>query len=154
RNTTNDLVGAAFNSISISATNYTLAGARISLGDPAALSGNSLIANAGASGTIISLGIQLSGASGSQQFFTINSGADVTLSGTLSGGSGVVLTKDGTGTLVLTAANSAFTGAIKLNDNGGIVRITNAQALGDTTAGTTVGQNAQLQVQFVSGPIL
>src|SRR5262245_14106554 len=47
RNTTNDLVGAAFNSISISATNYTLAGARISLGDPAALSGNSLIANAG-----------------------------------------------------------------------------------------------------------
>src|SRR5262249_20072246 len=95
---------------------------------------------------------QLGGPSGTDQFFTVNTGGNLTIKGQLSGTTGSSLTKEGFGTLVLANDNSAFTGKVKLDNNAGIVTITDVNALG-TGSFTTVGTNAQLQVQNVAGPI-
>src|SRR5204863_536033 len=59
----------------------------------------------------------------------------------------------GAGTLILASDNSAFIGPITLDQNAGIVTITNVNALGSITAGTTVGTNSTLQLQNVTGNI-
>src|SRR4029077_6927921 len=97
-------------SITISGSGYTLSGDRIILGGP--FGGTSIIVNAGAVGNTIAFDIQMGGAAGNIQFFTVNSGADLTLTGRLSGTTGVELAKEGSGTLIFQGDNSAFTGPI------------------------------------------
>src|SRR5439155_17079078 len=149
--TRNDFASGVFNSITISASNYSLSGNRLTLGDPSVSSGSNVIVNSNATGEIISLNVKMGGASGNRQFFTVNAGSDLTMSGKLSGSSGVQLTKDGVGTLVLSNDNTAFTGPIVIS--AGVLKITNAKALGDTSNDTTVQTNAQLQVSDVGGTI-
>src|SRR5262249_17651857 len=149
--TRNDFASGVFNSITISASNYSLSGNQLTLGDPSVSSGSNIIVNSNATGETISLNIKMGGAAGNLQFFTVNAGADLTMSGKLSGTSGVQLTKNGTGILILSNDNSGFTGPIVIS--AGILEITNAKALGDTSHDTTVQTNAQLQVSDVSSAI-
>jgi autotransporter-associated beta strand protein len=148
--TNNDIGGGFFNSITISAGGYTLAGKQITLGG--ASGGNSFIVNSSCPNNKVSLDIQLGGGAGQRQFFTINFASDLTLAGHLKGTTGVNLTKEGTGLLVFQNDNSTFTGPITVDQ--GILQITNANALGTTSAGATVHTNAQLQVNGVTGTIL
>jgi autotransporter-associated beta strand protein len=142
-----------FNSITIAGSNYTLSGKQIALGSSSASGSGSLIVNQGAANETISLDMKLGGAGGGQQFFTINNGADLTISGKLSGSTGVELTKEGAGKLTLGNDNSGFTGPITVDDNSGILIITNNKALGDSSSGTTIGTNSQLQINNVTGSI-
>src|SRR5205809_2222827 len=146
-----------FNSITISASGYTLDSpttkpniADISLGTSSASGSTGFVTvGVGSLGNNIALNMQLANATSTDQFFTVNSGASLTVSGQLSTATsvqlGAQLTKEGFGILVLTADNSAFKGPIKLDTNAGIVQITDSHALGDTAHSTTVGTNAQLQ---------
>ena len=68
------------------------------------------------------------------------------MSNTVSGVGGI--DKTGAGTLILTAANT-YTGATTVN--AGTLAITNAGALGSSTAGTTVNTGATLDLQNVTG---
>ncbi|HXG08193.1 MAG TPA: Ig-like domain repeat protein [Gemmataceae bacterium] len=147
---TNDFApNTVFNSISFDGSGYTLSGNPITLGGPVAGTGF-IIANQGASNNVIAFGIQMGGAAGNRQFFTVGTlGANLTISGALSGTTGVELSKDGPGTLILTANNSAFTGPISVA--GGSLKITHALALGNTAAATTVLANAQLQIENIAG---
>ena len=148
----NDFVGQTFNSLSFSGTGYSIVGNQFTLGTSAFNSG-SLIVNAGASTNSLGLDIQLGGAAGNRQFFTVGSaGAVLNVNGKLLGSTGVELAKDGVGTLVLAADNSAYTGQITVSQ--GILRVTNAKALGDALTGTTIAANAQIQVSSVAGTIL
>ena len=70
-----------------------------------------------------------------------NSGSAVTLTGVLSGSG--TLAKTGTGTILLTAANS-FTGATTISN--GVLQIGNAAALGTTGAGTTINAGGELEL--------
>ena len=153
RATINNLAGAQVNSITISASGYTLSQNAITLGSASAGSG-AVTVNAGAANNLIALNVQMGGAAGNQQIFTVDSGADLTVSGQLSGTTGVQLTKQGDGTLTLAGDNHNYTGPIAVATGGGILKITNASALGDTTGGTTIGTNSQLQVAPVSGSIM
>src|SRR5438093_936129 len=145
-------VPATFNSITISGNGYTLSGNQVGLGSSTTSgTGSSLIIGSGLTSTTISLDILLNGTRTNQQFFTVNLGATAMLSGQLSG-TGVQLTKGGEGTLNLTKDNSGFTGAITIS--AGVLGISNVNALGTTTAGTTVATNAQLQVSNITGNVL
>ncbi|HSY18732.1 MAG TPA: autotransporter-associated beta strand repeat-containing protein [Candidatus Acidoferrales bacterium] len=147
----NDLAaGTEFNSITISGNGYSLSGNAIVLGNAAG--SGSLTLNSGLTGNI-AFNIQLGAPGAGQQFFIVNSAANLTLSGQLSGTTGVELTKQGTGTLVLSGNNSAFTGPIFIPASSGMLTIANANALGGLSAGTIVGANSQLQVATVSGAI-
>jgi len=154
---TNDIDNLALNSIAISGTGFALGGVPITLGSGASGTGFINVNGAGITDAI-SFDITLGGAAGDKQFFTVNSNTTVlTISGKLSGTTGVELSKDGQGTLVLAGDNKDFTGAISITE--GAVNIRNANALGDALAPTTVvfdtntGKFGQLQVQNVSGPI-
>ena len=70
-----------------------------------------------------------------------NSGNSVTLTGLISGSG--ALTKTGTGTVLLTSANS-YTGATTISN--GILQISNASALGTTGAGTTIHAGGELEL--------
>jgi autotransporter-associated beta strand protein len=152
---TNDLTpGTEFNSISIAtpstaATGYQLSGSQVTLGNPAG--GGNLVVGTLSKGEAISFDIQMGGVATNRQSFNVGFAGDLTFSGHLSGNTGVNLSKDGTGLLVFTSDNSAFTGPITVD--AGVLEITNANALGDQSSGTTVEANAQLAVSNVSGPI-
>src|SRR5205823_10506273 len=135
-----------FNSITISASGYSMNLNPIVLG-VSSFSGATgyITVNTGALNNSIALNMQLGNAAGTDQFFTVNSGASLNITGQVSGTTGSELTKEGAGTLTLSGNNNGFTGPIKLDNNGGIVQITNANALGTAALGTTVGTNAQLQ---------
>jgi autotransporter-associated beta strand protein len=138
-----------FDSITIAGSGYSLSGGALTLTNTSSTS--SLILAAGAAGDVMSMDIQL-GLVGTPQFFTVNNGADLTLSGHLFGSSGSELDKDGAGLLALTRDDSGFEGNMAVVANGGILRITNANALGDPQGGltTSVGTNAQLQVSSIT----
>ncbi|WP_247871514.1 autotransporter-associated beta strand repeat-containing protein, partial [Azospirillum sp. TSH7] len=68
------------------------------------------------------------------------SGGNLTLSGAVSGSG--TLTKAAGGNLTLSADNSGFSGAFTIN--AGTVTVSNANALGSTTGGTTVADGAAL----------
>jgi autotransporter-associated beta strand protein len=148
--TVDDLVGngngdPTFNSITIAAS-YTLIGnSEITLANPSG--SGSVIVSAGAAGVVIKIPLNLA-ATSNGQFFTVNNGADLTVTGAVSGPSGSELAKDGAGILILTHDNSGFEGTVAVVPNGGILQIQNANALGDPSSSltTTVGTNGQLQV--------
>ena len=151
RATNNNLTNGVFDSISFGAGGYTLTGNAITLTGGGASA--AVVVNSGSAGNTIAMDTALGAAAGIVQTISVASGADLTLSGHLGGTTGSTLTKDGPGTLVFTNDNSGFTGAINLKDSGGALVITNAHALGDSVAPTTVGTNASLRVQNVTGPI-
>ena len=73
---------------------------------------------------------------------TINGAANTTANGTISGTGG--LTQSGTGTLTLSGPNS-YSGATIVSS--GVLNIRNSTGLGTTATGTTVSNNATLQLQ-------
>ena len=97
----------------------------------------------GSGATTTNAGIGLNGGTTA---FTVNPGATLTVSAELedmdSGASG--FSKSGTGTMVLSGANS-YTGATTVS--AGVLNIQNASALGTTAAGTTVASGAALEIQ-------
>jgi autotransporter-associated beta strand protein len=134
-----------FNSITI-ADSYTLSGnIPLTLANPSG--SGSVIVTAGSQGVLISIPVDLA-ATTSGQFFTVNNGADLTLTKALTGVAGSELDKDGAGLLVLNEDGSGFEGSVDIVPNGGILQVKTANALGDPAGGltTTVGTNAQLQV--------
>ncbi|MFN6054237.1 MAG: autotransporter-associated beta strand repeat-containing protein, partial [Planctomycetia bacterium] len=73
------------------------------------------------------------------------SGTQLTLDGIISGSFG--LTNSGTGSSVLTAANT-YTGTTTIS--GGTLAITNAAGLGTTGGGTTIANGASLDIRGVA----
>ncbi|MFO0936548.1 MAG: autotransporter-associated beta strand repeat-containing protein [Gemmataceae bacterium] len=147
---TNDLIGATFNSITMGGSNYNLTGNALTLGVLNSVAGSgSVNVGTGVTGGVLGMNIQLGDSAGSVQTFSVASGANLSVTGKLSGTGGAKFTKDGTGTLTLSADNSGFLGTIQIKDNSGVMVITNALALGSITAGTTVGTGSSLQISNV-----
>jgi autotransporter-associated beta strand protein len=137
-NTNNDIISLSVNSITISASNYTLSGAKLFL------NGNVTVGS-GASNERMNMDVGLTAASS----ITIANVADLTVTGHLSGSPTV--TKKGVGTLSLTNDNSSFSGAIDVQS--GRLIMSHVDALGTAAAATTVEANAQLQIRNVVTPI-
>lgn len=141
----NNINNLTVNSIQIAnLSNYTLTGNQITLGNPGAAGSGTILVASGLTGTDIGLPMQLSAASGSKQFITVGAAGVLTLSGALTGNTGSEITKEGTGTLILSNNNSGFNGPFNLDHDAGIVRIQHARALGSGLV--TVGNNSQLQI--------
>jgi len=153
RTANNDFIGATFNSITISDSNYTITGKAITLGQVSVSGSGNISVSAFSANDKINLNIVLGAAAGSKQFFTIGSGADLTINGQISGNTGSTLTKEQPGVLILTGNNAGFTGPIFIDNNSGALEITNPNALGDTLSGTTVGTNSSLEVSNVATTI-
>ncbi len=150
----NDLpANRVFNSISFADGGYTLTGNAITLGLPGTPGSGFLVVNAGAQNDTVAFNVLLGASGGIDQTFTVNAGADLTVSGKLSGTTGSTLTKDGPGTLTLTNDNSGFTGSIKLNNNSGALVVAHALALGTTSSPTIVGTGSSLRVAAGTGTI-
>lgn len=150
---TNDIVNGQFNSITFSGSNYTLSGTALTLGLPALIGSGYLVGNAGTIGNKIALNMQLGASSGSDQSFSVNTGADISVTGKLSGTTGSTITKDGPGTLTFSNDNSGFTGTIRLNNSGGALVISHPLALGSVSSPTIVGFGSSLRVSNVTGTI-
>lgn len=73
----------------------------------------------------------------------VASGRILTLGGNISGAGGI--TKNGTGTLVLSGASSSFTGTVGVG--AGILNIQSSSALGAAGTGVTIASGAELQLQ-------
>lgn len=71
-----------------------------------------------------------------------------TFSGTLTGNSTATLAESGSGTLTLTGSSPGFAGPIVVNS--GTLKVGNANALGSTTAGTTVAATGTLAINNLS----
>ena len=147
-----------YNSLSFSDVSdnpgYVLSGNQIILGDPS-IPGSGFISVLPLVPSVdIKLPIQLAGTPGTRQFVTVGGGSTLTIDGALSGTTNADLTKEQQGTLVLTNNNSAFTGPITVDVNGGVLRIANSFALGDTSSGTTIQTNGQLQVADLEGQVV
>jgi autotransporter-associated beta strand protein len=156
--TVNNLTDLFVNSITISGTGYTLQGNPITLGSLGGGAGFVKANGVALNDTIDLDGITLGGGVGDRQFFTVNSNTSVlTLHSPLIGTLGGELSKDGTGTLILSGNNSGFTGPISVVE--GELNARTATALGDTSNPTTVlfdsinGKFGQLQVEDVAGAI-
>ncbi len=159
--TANDnIANGVFNSISFSGSGYTITdttNVTFTLGN-SAVSGPGygyILANSGASGDSIKIPtIALGGQTGTEQVFTVDPNATLTISSNLIGGVG--LTKAGAGTLIMGGSNGHLTGPIAIQNSGGVLQITSSTALGNglaLTNTTTVGTNAQLQVNVANGSI-
>ncbi len=152
---TNDIENLLVNSITFSGSGYTLNGLPITLGQEAANTGF-IIANLGSTNNVIDFNILFGGAAGNRQFFTVGTtNAELRINGQLIGASGVGLSKDGPGTLILTADNSGFMGEIFITE--GQLNVRHANALGSSSAPTTIvstfTRSGQLQIENVAGNI-
>ncbi|MCX5678636.1 MAG: autotransporter-associated beta strand repeat-containing protein [Candidatus Omnitrophica bacterium] len=126
--------GTGFASIQFTGTSggYTLNGNRITLGTGGITSSNT-------SGTnTINLEISMA----ADRTVTVATGGTLTISDIISGAGGI--TKDGSGILILTKANT-YTGITNVNI--GILNIQHKNALGSTAAGTVVSSGAALEIQ-------
>ncbi len=150
---TNNIAGAVFNSITFQGNGYTVSGFPMTLGVTTSPGSGRVIVNTNVTGETISANLVLGGPPGSKQFFIVQSGGSLTLSGQLSGTTGSELTKQGQGMLVLSNDNSGFIGPITVDTDGGVLQISNANALGNTAASTTVRAGGQIQVNNVLGSI-
>src|SRR5688572_5567298 len=120
----------------------TLMGGSITTGTGTLTLGGTVTGNASATSATISGNLGLGSAN---RTFTINDGAatfDLNISAVVSGT--VTLTKGGTGTMVLSGANS-YTGVTTVS--AGTLNIQTATALGTIAGGTTVSSGAALQIQ-------
>ena len=147
----NDLTNGVFNSLTFSGGGYTVTGNPITL--PAAVGTGVLVVGAGAKNDILALDTTFGAAFGVDQTITVLSTGELTLSGKLSSTAGSNITKDGAGTLTLSGNNSGFTGVIKVNNTSGILVVANKNALGTTTAPTTIGTGSTLEVASGVGTI-
>ncbi|HET6573645.1 MAG TPA: MBG domain-containing protein [Fimbriiglobus sp.] len=151
---TNDLpAGGVFNSITFGAGGYTLAGNPIVLGLPATTGSGAIVVNTGALGNVLNIDTKLGASANFEQTITVESGAELTVAGKLSGNAGSTLTKDRPGTLKLTNDNSGFPGTIRLLNSSGALVITHPLALGGTAAPTIVGTNSSLRLDNVPAAI-
>jgi autotransporter-associated beta strand protein len=142
----NDIVGGTFDSLTFAAGGYTLSGKALTLGVPSVPGSGFVVVNALATGVTIGIDVRLGASAGSEQSFSVLNGADLTLTGRLSGSTGATFTKDGQGTITFTADNSGFTGTIRLNNNSGALVVTNPNSLGDLSSPTIVGFGSSLRV--------
>ncbi|GEM_PF-1047857 len=153
-----DPAAAAFNSITISGDGFNLQGNALTLGSISGGSGFINVNGIALNDTVNFAGITMGGAAGAKQFFTVNSNQSVlTINSPITGVTGVELSKDGNGKLVLTANNINFNGPVSVTE--GALNIRHRFALGDTASATTVlydsntGKFGQLQVENVVGTI-
>lgn len=147
RTTNNNIVNGSFFSITVSDSNYVLAGNAITLGSSTNV-GN-ITVGAGVLNSKIDLNIALGGAVGFYQV-NVNNNSNFAINGKISGNAGNDLTKTGIGVLNLTATNS-YSGNTLVN--AGSMVISNSKALGSTTGNTTVATNAELDLSNVAGTI-
>ena len=124
--------GTTFEKITFSGNGYAISGNKIALGSLGIFDSSSAGANT------LQLGMTLSGG---QTFMVLFDSQTLNLGGVLEGGAS--LTKVGSGTLVLSGANS-YSGTTTVND--GILNISNGSALGSTLAGTVINSGASLRV--------
>lgn len=119
----------------------TMTGGNVTTGTGTLTLGATVTGNASATSATISGNLAL----GADRIFAIADGAatqDMIISAVVSGGNNV--TKNGTGTLVFSGANT-YTGSTTVSV--GVLNIQNATALGTTGTGTTVSSGAALQIQ-------
>lgn len=127
--TSNDYeAGTSFNSITITADGYTLAGNAIALG------AGGLTTHVAGGSTTVSLNIFLAV---TRTVTVTNSDETLTISGVISGGAGVGLTKAGSGTLVLSNTN-IYQGATTIN--AGTLNVSADANLGQAPGVATAGQ--------------
>ncbi|MFO0966487.1 MAG: hypothetical protein U0793_13005 [Gemmataceae bacterium] len=153
--TNNNLNNALVKSIRFQGNNYTVTGNALTLGTSAG--GVALISESGAFGNTINLGVTLAAGNGSSEVFQIAAGTTVLFGGSssISGVAGATLDKRDLGVLALNGNNSSLNSLINVGQ--GILGVANPNALGATSAGTTVQPNAQLQISnnvTVNEPLL
>ena len=102
--------------------------------------------------SVVNFDIELGAGIGNRQFFTVGTSAPGwPINGQLSGTAGVELAKDGDGHRDPAGDNIGFTGNISIPQ--GDLRVTHANALGDTTGITTVAPAANSSSTNVSGKV-
>lgn len=133
---TNDLTeNTIFNSITFTGSGYALSGNRIILGQGLA----GITDSVASGGNTIALDIRMDA---TREIYVTNTAETLTISGRISGTGG--LTKEGTGTLILSGGNT-FAGIFKINV--GVVNARHSTALGTIAAGTEVVGGAALEIQ-------
>jgi autotransporter-associated beta strand protein len=133
---TNDLTeNTIFNSITFSGSGYTISGNRIILGPGLA----GITDSVSSGGNTISLDIRLDV---TRDIVVTNTAETLTISGRITGVGGI--TKEGTGTLVLSGANT-YGGITKINV--GVINARHSTALGTIALGTEIVGNAALELQ-------
>jgi autotransporter-associated beta strand protein len=140
----NDLVGAIFNSITISGSGYNISGQPIQMGDISFGSSGSVTLGAGVTNATLGLNIFYGAGTNSTMPFAIGTGSTLNYTGQLSGTADKGLAKSGLGTLVLQNANPAWDGLININQ--GILEVGNDESLGSLLGGTVVDTSAQLRI--------
>jgi fibronectin-binding autotransporter adhesin len=145
--------GTAFNSITLLGSGYSITGNGVTLASgfvannttgsnsftaPITLATAQTLDDANAAATLTLGAIN----TGVLQLLTIDGAGTISIGGAISGSGGI--TKNGSGTLILSGSNT-YLGITTINQ--GVVNVQSNSALGATTAGTTVGSGAALQVQ-------
>lgn len=132
--TNNFPIGTAFAALHFLDRGYTLTGNGLKL--------SAGISSAGTTGGTNTVALDV--ALAATETFNIGAGQSLALSGIISGAGGLTVNKSGTGTLILTNANT-YTGSTTIN--AGIAVVQNPTALGSTRGATKVASGATLQVK-------
>lgn len=145
-NPVNNIPGLTVAQLTVASGTYTISntpGNGITLGNASTNIGTILV-NTNAINTILSMDMTMGAAPNSSELIKVETGASLTLSGTISGDSTAQLSTQGSGTITVTRDNSAYLGAFKLDNTvgTGTVIISNARALG----GPAITEAQQLNV--------